>query len=98
MLLDEPRTVYLGGADFLNKATGYRLSQKLKGIQPSQDRALRFGPRRRYVLPDEPQWLTFINQRTSVADVGLRVLLLFRRQHQSVAIRYGGHTDIRGGR
>lgn len=74
---DTPRRAYLGGADFQTKAGGYRMGMSLKGIQASQDKALRFGPRMRYTLLSEPQWLTFINQRSNVASVTLSVLLLF---------------------
>ena len=74
---DTVRRAYLGGADFQSKAGGYQLSQKLRGIQASQDKALRFGPRMRYTLLNEPQWLTFVNQRTAVTAAGLSILMLY---------------------
>lgn len=67
----------LGGANYAKKA-GVGLSVlPYAGIQPSQDMALRLGSTSRYVRVDEPQYLSFINQRATVAGMGLKVLVLF---------------------
>lgn len=71
------RFAYLGGADFLSAGgSGYSIVP-YKGIQPSVDRAFRQGPRNRYVRINEPQFLTFINQRTAQTAIGLKIRLVF---------------------
>ncbi|KAB7728130.1 hypothetical protein F5984_20505 [Rudanella paleaurantiibacter] len=73
----ETAYAYLGGAAHVRQAgTGLRANTWV-GIQRSQDVALRFGPLTRYVRPDEPQYLTFLNQRDDVAQIGLRVVVIF---------------------
>ena len=75
---DDIRTAYLGGADFEHRAgAGFLLEPFVQAISPSEDRALRFGGEMRYILPDQPEWLTFINTRSQSQDVVLRVRLTF---------------------
>ncbi|RYC69821.1 MULTISPECIES: hypothetical protein [Spirosoma] len=77
MQADDIRTVYLGGADFAGRAgSGFEL-YKFTGSTPALDTALRFGSLTRYIRPDEPQYLTFVNTRPQQDQSRLTVELTF---------------------
>lgn len=78
MSTDEIRHAYLGGADYQHRAgNGFELI-RFAGTTPATDRALRLGSASRFVRPDEPQYLTFVNLRPATATaLRLRVSLTF---------------------
>lgn len=77
MLTSPVRYAYLGGADFVHRASsGYFLNRFDSSL--GANKALRFGAQTRYVLPDEPQFLTFINQRnTALSNLKLVCTLTY---------------------
>jgi hypothetical protein len=77
---DQVRTACLGGADFKHRATGLDLVAKLRGASRSLDRAMRFGHLTRYVVPDQPEYLSFLNTRAQTVQAGLNVKLTFDDQ------------------
>lgn len=74
---DQIRHAYLGGADFRHRASsGFDLG-RFTGAGPT-NKALRFGPLTRYIRPDEPQFLTFLNQANEIFyNLNLRLTLTF---------------------
>lgn len=74
---DSVRHAYLGGADFRHRSSsGYFLNRF--DSSAGENKALRFGSQTRYVLPDEPQFLTFVNQRpTALSNLKLVCTLTF---------------------
>ncbi|RIV20521.1 hypothetical protein DYU11_20975 [Fibrisoma montanum] len=78
MQKSEIRTAYLGGADYVHKAdAGFDLQLFVQRDSPADDKALRFGSKTRYVRPDEPQFLTFLNTRATVEGLQLDVFRKF---------------------
>jgi hypothetical protein len=74
-------TAYLGGADFRHRASaGLDLVARLQAISRQEDRALRFGHLTRYVVPGQPEYLTFVNTRAQSVQAALHVRLLFDDQ------------------
>jgi hypothetical protein len=64
---DVTRDAYLGGADYVNRAgIGFSLDGFVQKESPDKDQALRFGSKTRYVRFDEPQYISFLNTRSTV--------------------------------
>lgn len=60
---DAVKRAYLGGSDYVSRAGGALPFLGTRTDIEQQDTALRYGPLTRYVRPDEPQFLTFLNSR-----------------------------------
>jgi hypothetical protein len=71
---DQVRHAYLGGSDYISRAGGGLAFLSGRNSTPQDDTALRFGPILRYVRPNEPQWLTFLNSRADEASVLLKIV------------------------
>ncbi|GAB3550511.1 glycosyl hydrolase family 28-related protein [Spirosoma fluminis] len=72
---DQIRYAYLGGADYINQSGSGLPLNRFMGATAALDRALRYGSYTRYILPNEPQFLTFLNQRGTQTDTLLKVTL-----------------------
>ncbi|WP_461042862.1 hypothetical protein, partial [Spirosoma harenae] len=73
---DQVRYIYLGGADYVHKGLfGYELLQ-FSG-SAGANKALRFGAQTRYILADEPQFLTFVNLKSTPLAMNLVATMTF---------------------
>jgi hypothetical protein len=74
---DDTRDAYLGGADYAGRAgIGFSLDGFVQKESADKDQALRFGSKTRYVRFDEPQYLSYLNTRSTV-QAKLRVTLRY---------------------
>ncbi len=88
----ETKHVVLGGTPYESGSTVTIADVVQETADRDRDRALRLGPDVRYVYPDEPQFLTFLNTRDSILTLpSLKVVakLAAGGQSQTMSIELG---------
>ena len=91
---DEVRHALLGGVDYQHRAGGGLNLLFSQTSDPADDKALRFGSDTRFVRPDEPQFLTFLNSRDDQMGCLLRITRTFDNDETDVRMSLLAAQDV----